>query len=106
MTTMTPRGFSTVTNGAVSDAIYVETELPVPANLRSHLTTIDGLFDKIQDAIDDNAFMIHVEYDTELGYPRSIAIDYDEHVADEELSLIISNVTPISTCGVGVAPCG
>lgn len=96
----------TVTNGVISDAIYVATEQPVPANIRSHLLTIEGVFDKIQDAIDDNAFMIHVEYDTELGYPRSVAVDYDQHVADEELSLVISNVAPLVETGCGVRACG
>lgn len=95
----------TVTNGTISDAIYVETEQPVPQNLREHLDTIDGVFDRIQDAIDQNAHMIHVEYDATLGFPKSVAIDYSEQIADEELSLIISNVEPLAeTCGV--RPCG
>lgn len=96
----------TVTNGAISDAIYVQTEQPVPANIRATLLTIDGVFDKIQDAIDEDAHMITVQYDTELGFPSSVAVDYSEQIADEELSLILSNVVPASACGVGVAPCG
>lgn len=95
----------TVTNGAISDAIYIETELPVPAGIREHLDTIDGVFDRIQDAIDEDAHMIYVEYDAQLGFPKSVAIDYSEQIADEELSLVISNVEPLAeTCGV--RPCG
>ena len=96
----------TVTNGTISDAIYVQTEQPVPANIRATLLTIDGVFYKIQDAIDEDAHMITVVYDTELGFPSSVAVDYSEQIADEELSLIISNVAPVSSCGVGFAPCG
>jgi hypothetical protein len=94
----------TVTNGSISSAIYVETEQAVPAGVRSRLVTIDGVFDKIQDAIDEDAHAITIEYDTELGFPKSVAIDYDAQVADEELSLTISDVVPLSECGF--APCG
>merc|ERR1712187_81012 len=46
--------------------------------------TLDKLFTIIQDAINANAFRVSVEYDEEHGYPTSIAIDYDEMIADEE----------------------
>jgi hypothetical protein len=51
------------------------------------IPTIDGLFEEIQDAIDSNAFRVVVQYDEQLGYPTSIFIDYDEFLADEELSI-------------------
>jgi hypothetical protein len=81
----------TVVDHAITDAVYVETQLPVGADVRSHLLTIDGVFGAIQDAIDDGAYAISVEYDTESGLPASVAVDYDKGVADEELSLQISN---------------
>jgi len=46
--------------------------------------TLDRLFTIIQDAINANATRVWVEYDEEHGYPTSIAIDYDEMIADEE----------------------
>jgi hypothetical protein len=49
------------------------------------IPTLDGLLDEIQKAIDSNAFQVKVEYDQVYGYPRSILIDYEEFVADEEL---------------------
>ncbi|MFN0245458.1 MAG: DUF6174 domain-containing protein [Kofleriaceae bacterium] len=97
--------FITVENGAITSAIYVDNEMPVPQNLRDSLFTIESAFEEIQTAIDENAHMIYVEYDASLGYPASIAIDYSAQIADEELSLIISNVEPLlQTCGV--RPCG
>jgi hypothetical protein len=81
----------TVDNGAISEAIYLETELPVGAAVRAHLLTVDGIFGKIQDAIDDGAYAVTVQYDTESGLPASVAVDYNQQVADEELSLQISN---------------
>jgi hypothetical protein len=49
------------------------------------IPTLDGLLDEIQKAIDSNAFQVTVQYDQVYGYPRSIFIDYEESVADEEL---------------------
>lgn len=96
----------TVTGGVVTDAIYVDDEQPVPSELRDLIFTIDEAFDEIQSAIDDNAHAITVEYDTELGFPTSIAIDYSAQIADEELSLVISDVQPLTLCGAGALPCG
>jgi hypothetical protein len=81
----------TVVNGLITDALYVETEQPVGADIRSHLLTIDGVFARIQDAIDNGADAVTVQYDSESGLPASVAVDYDKGVADEELSLQISN---------------
>lgn len=95
----------TVSNGVITNAIYVATELPVPANIRDTLSTIDGVFDTIQDAIDQNAHTITVHYDADRGFPTSVAIDYSVQIADEELSLTISDVQPIAE-SCGVRPCG
>ena len=48
--------------------------------------TIDGLFDKIQDAIDREAVRLTVSYDPEIGYPTSVSIDYSLTIIDEEFS--------------------
>ena len=51
--------------------------------------TITDLFDKIQDAIDGNAFDLQVTYDDVYGIPSFIRVDYDERIADEELVVAI-----------------
>lgn len=94
----------TVTDGAITGAIYVDDESAVSPQTLQHVMTIEETFEEIQSAIDENAHLITVEYDTELGFPTSVAIDYSAQLADEELSLLISNVVPLSTCGF--APCG
>lgn len=96
----------TVQNGAITGAIYVDDETAVSAQTLEHVMTIEEAFDEIQRAIDEGVHVLHVEYDTELGFPKSIAIDYSAQIADEELSLIISDVEPITLCGAGFAPCG
>ena len=49
-----------------------------------NLPTLDGLFANIQDGINANAFRVSVTYDEQYGYPKSIGIDYEEMMADEE----------------------
>jgi hypothetical protein len=79
-----------VVNDAIVEAAYVDTQLPVSADLRAHLLTIDGVFDTIQDAVANNAFAVNVQYDSNSGAPLSVAVDYEQYTADEELSLQIS----------------
>jgi hypothetical protein len=95
----------TVTNGTISGAFYLDDETQVSAQVLEHVMTIEETFEEIQGAIDDDAHVIHVEYDTELGFPKSVSIDYSAQIADEELSLDIRNVqTLVETCGR--RPCG
>ena len=71
---------------------FVEGGGAVPENARPPALTVDQLFALIQDAIDRRAVRITIEYDASLGYPRSIAVDYDERIADEEASYIASSL--------------
>jgi hypothetical protein len=81
----------TVVNNVITDAVYVATQQPVSADIRLHLLTVDGVFDELQDAVMNGADAVSVEYDPNSGIPLSVAVDYDAGVADEELSLILSD---------------
>jgi hypothetical protein len=84
--------FITVALDVITVATYFDTEGGVvPASVLANLETIDGVFDRIQEAIDRDAHEIVVEYSPNLGHPTTVAIDYDENTADEELSLALSN---------------
>jgi hypothetical protein len=82
----------TVTGNAITNAVYVDTQLAVSADVRSNLLTIEGVFDEIQQAIADGAYAVTVTYDQTSGAPLTVGVDYDEHLADEELALLISDV--------------
>jgi hypothetical protein len=83
----------TVEDDVIAGAVYADEEGGVvPADVAQFLTTVDGVFDRIQEAIDDDAFRITVEYASN-GAPTSVAIDYDERIADEEFSLQISELS-------------
>lgn len=83
----------TVHNDAITSAVYVDTQLPVDPTVGNHLLTIDGVFARIQDAIAGGAYAVSVLYDANVGHPTSVGIDYDAALADEEFSLVISDVT-------------
>jgi hypothetical protein len=83
-----------VENDQIVAATYVDGGQPVPSNVRMYLLTVDGIFDEIQSAIDEDAHRITVDYDPVAGFPRTVAIDYDKLTADEELSLAIQDVEP------------
>lgn len=82
----------TVQAGQIIQAIHLSTEEPVSSDVLAGLKTIEGVFDTIEDAYNDGAASIHVTYDASLQYPASVGIDYDLGIADEELSLQITDV--------------
>jgi hypothetical protein len=80
-----------VTAGQLTTAVFVDDQRAVGEPVRGSLLTIDGVFDKIQNAFDQGAAEVTVAYDPARGYPRSVFVDYSRQVADEELSLQISD---------------
>jgi uncharacterized protein DUF6174 len=57
--------------------------------------TVEGLFDLVQNAIDEDAATIRTEYDPARGFLVSAYFDISERIADEELSVQASAVTPL-----------
>ena len=52
--------------------------------------TVDGLFDMLQYAINQNAYRMEVVYNAEAGYPETADIDYHAHGVDDEWSFEIT----------------
>ncbi len=80
-----------VKNGIVTDAKFKDNNKPLPSSLKGNRQTIDNLFETIQDAIDRKADSIEVRYNEQYGFPTSIAVDYDQRMADEELYIKASH---------------
>ena len=76
-----------VDRGSVEYLFYEDDGRAVPFSYASSFPSIEQLFDEIQNAIDDQADYIDVDYDFTYGYPTNVYIDYDRRVADEEISL-------------------
>jgi hypothetical protein len=83
----------TVASGQITSAVYADDRSPVADQFRATLLTIDGVFDKIQMAIDQRPDEIRLSFDPALGYPTSVFVDYSHQIADEELALQISGLT-------------
>ena len=82
----------TVVDGEVTEVEVISAPLfgPVPDDL-----TVDDLFARVASAIENNAFEIDVDWDSDLGYPRRAYLDIDEWIADEERGWTISELTPL-----------
>ncbi len=83
----------TVASGQITSAVFADDQQVVGEPIRRNLQTIDGVFDEIQAALDQDAEEVTVDFDPTRGYPRSVFVDYSRQVADEELILQISNFT-------------
>jgi hypothetical protein len=57
--------------------------------------TIDGLFALVESAFERGA-QTRVKYDSTLGYPSEIYIDYDANMIGDEVDLRLTTVTPLS----------
>ncbi|MBT3443737.1 MAG: hypothetical protein HN443_01695 [Flavobacteriaceae bacterium] len=55
--------------------------------------TIPQLFDRIEQAEENNSFVTEVSYHPEKGYPTSLYIDEEEMMADEEMGYMISDLS-------------
>jgi hypothetical protein len=76
-----------VQDGEPVDYEYVDDPSePVEVDAIDHIDTVEELFDRVEYALDEDAHKLDVDYDSELGYPRSIAIDYKTTTADDEVS--------------------
>ena len=83
----------TVQGGTIVSAIDA-TGTPIVAQFRDTYPSIDGLFAVIQGAIDRDAYQLDVSYDPARGFPTSIAIDYRQNIADDEISYTVTGFTP------------
>ena len=81
----------TVRSGNIAAVASVANGSPREA---STYQTVEGLFDQIQRAIDQDAASIRAEYDRTRGHPTSVYIDLDQRIADEEISFETTGLTP------------
>ena len=55
---------------------------------------VTDLFAFIEDAFEQGAARVDVEYDPMLGYPTEVFVDYDERIIDEEQGFTVSTLVP------------
>lgn len=84
-----------VRNGRTTSVTLVATGQPVDPELFQRYDTVPRLFDLIKDAIKRKAYNLDVKYNSTLGYPTQINIDYNSQIADEEQYITVKDLQQI-----------
>jgi hypothetical protein len=70
-------------------------EVPAEAKNLQYYWTVDGLFALLDSAFGRHA-EVRVQYDSTLGFPKSIYIDYDPEFIGDELDVRLTGITPLA----------
>lgn len=79
-----------VENGVAVERVYVGSGDPVPEAIASSFPTVDGLFELLRSAYEEEADEVRVTYDPDLGVPVDFWIDYLQMAADEEIGMQVT----------------
>jgi hypothetical protein len=71
------------------------TDVPAADKNLSYYWTVDGLFDLIASA-QARGVQVRAVYDTGLGFPREVYIDYDANFIGDELDVRLTGVTAVA----------
>lgn len=85
-----------VSGGEVTDVYLVDSSMPAPPESFDLYSTIDGLFDRLAAALEQEPAQFEVTYDEEAGYPTSAIVDISEQIADEEYSFTASDLVAVT----------
>ena len=83
-----------VRNGAIAGAVRLDTGQRLGPDSFRNYRTVDGIFDLIDQSIEDNAARVDATYDASRGYPVSVYIDLDTRLADEEIGVEAADLVP------------
>jgi hypothetical protein len=74
-----------VEHNRVTNGVRLDTFERLLSDEREYFdVTIEDIFLKLREALEQNAYRVHVAYDPEMGYPRELRIDKSERIADDE----------------------
>jgi len=73
----------------VVERIYIDSGDPVSSTFETSFPTVEGLFDLIRTALEQDAYRVDVTYHADLGVPLDISIDYIENAVDDELAIAL-----------------
>lgn len=84
----------TVRDGQVVGRTYLDGNRPVATDRADLFPGVEGIFDFIGEALDENPARVEAEYDLRNGRPIRVWIDYDEMQADEERGYVTTDLAP------------
>ena len=85
-----------VRDGQVAAAHYADDGTAVPAWLFSTFPSIDGMFERIGNALAQPRSTVAARYDGSWGFPVEVSLDYDLNTVDDEVSYWLSDFHPSS----------
>ncbi|KAA3618674.1 MAG: hypothetical protein DWQ05_06850 [Calditrichaeota bacterium] len=85
-----------VAGNKISKIIEIESGSPIDSTLWGFYKTIDELFEIIESIEGDSVYNSQVEYDARFGFPSLISLDYNQHIADDEIAYITKNLLQLA----------
>ncbi|MFQ5499007.1 MAG: DUF6174 domain-containing protein [Candidatus Zixiibacteriota bacterium] len=86
----------TVVDDSIVSGIVLSDSTALPSERLNLYLTIPQLFDFIESARARDAFEIRTSYDSTLGYPIYVWVDYIQEIADEEMGYTSRNYRPLA----------
>ena len=84
-----------VMNNWIESFTYTDDQTEVAAEERQIYQTVDQMFDMVETLLNSNLYRVLVEYDPTYGYPISIFTDGQACIADDELTITMSEFLPL-----------
>ena len=83
-----------VNDNEVQSVRYADTGEDVDPQHYGEFNTIEGMFSFVEAALGKSPADISIAYDEKYGYIKELSIDFKENIADDEISIIASNMRP------------
>lgn len=78
----------------VDSVRYADTGDDVDPQHYGDFNTIEAMFLFVEQALEKNPADLSIAYDEEYGYIKELSVDFKENIADDEISIIASNMRP------------
>ena len=81
-----------VHDGDVVSRTYLDDGQPVRGQLERFYPSVEGLFELAEEALEEGADTVDIDFHGRQGYPVRLYVDYEAETADEELLLLASGL--------------
>lgn len=78
----------------VASVKYADTGDDVDPQHYGDFNTIEGMFAFVEKALEKDPADLSIAYDEKYGYIKELSVDFQENIADDEISIIASNMRP------------
>jgi hypothetical protein len=83
-----------VDGNEVTSVRYADTGEDVDPQHYGDFNTIEGMFEFVGKALEKNPADLSIAYDEKYGYIKELSVDFQENIADDEITIIASNMRP------------